>query len=352
MCAKRLIFDNYYMKPVVDFRVDEKFSPALSAFLEQLWVELARTWPGQPFIFLTEEAVGAGQYPPNIVIEAVKKSSFGWLDQKRLLNLLAERQADAYIGFGQAAMNIMLPSGSLFSKKDLQQPSQRIVFSDYGRLQLAPLAGSAPTRFLRPALPGILSPLSWTEAESIRTQYTGGREYFLYYGDIDEEHRLIELLKAFSSFKKRQQSNMQLVIAGYTTAGTDAFDEKLASYKYRADVVVLKDLSYAETLRLAAACYAVVGLSEGNALCPAVLMAVQGGAALIASDTPVNRELAGGAAAWADNARLEETLGQSMMLLYKDEDSKQVLVQKAKELSSAHDHGEMLAALAQMIYPH
>ena len=339
------------MKPVIDFRVEEKFSPALSAFLEQVWVELARAWPGEPFIFLTEEAVAEGQYPPNIVIETVKKSSFGWLDQKRLFNSLAEWQADAYISFGQGILNVAKPAGRVLSKKDLQQPSLRIVFSDYERLQLPPLPGGAPTYFIKPALPGTLSPLSWAEAESVRTKHTGGREYFLYTGDIDEQHRLIELLKAFSRFKKMQQSNMQLVIAGFETDDTDAFEEKLSSYKYRGDVVVLKDAAYEETLRLAAAAYAMVYPSGDAVLPPALLMAVQSGVALIASDTPINRELAGGAAAWVDT-RQEDGLAQSMMLLYKDEDVKLGLVQKAKEQALGFHPAEMLAALAQIIYPH
>ncbi len=314
-------------------------------------MELAKTLPAQSFIFLTEEAVTTGEYPSNIVIKTIKKSSFAWLDQKRLLNALAEWQADSYTGFGQGLMNVMKPAGRLFSKKDLLQPALRIVFSEYHRLQLPPLPGGAPTRFVQPALPGTLSDLPWTEAESVRTRYTGGREYFLYSGDIDEGCRLIELLKAFSLFKKRQQSNMQLVIAGPATDATDAFEEKLSSYKYRADVVLLKDPLYEETVRLAAACYAMIYPPAGNQLPPALLLALQSAVALIAAGTPVNRELAGDAAAWADDSRVEEGLAEAMMLLYKDEDRKGELVQKAKARATVFNHAQMLAALAQIIYP-
>ncbi len=59
------------------------------------------------------------------------------------------------------------------------------------------------------------------------------------------------------------------------------------------------------------------------------------GVALVACDTPVNRELAGEAAAWAEATRPEEELAGAMMLLYKNEDRKQELVQKAKE-QAAH----------------
>jgi glycosyltransferase involved in cell wall biosynthesis len=340
------------MKPVVDFRVEGKFSPTLSALLEQVWVELARARPGESFIFLTEETVAEGLYPPNIIIRTVKKSSFAWLDQRRLLNSLDEWQADTYITFGQGVLNSMKPAARRFSKKDLLQPAQRIVFSEYSRLQLPPLPGGGSTHFVKPALPGILSSLPWAEVESIRTRYTGGREYFLYTGDIDEQHRLIDLLKAFSSFKKRQQSNMQLVIAGFATDDSDTFEEKLSSYKYRADVVVLKEPAYEETLRLAAACYAIVYPFAGDVLPQAVLLAIQTGVALVACDTPVNRELAGEAAAWTDAALPEEDLARAMMLLYKDEERKQELVQKAKEQAAGFSPAGMLDTLAQIIYPH
>jgi len=81
-------------------------------------------------------------------------------------------------------------------------------------------------------------------------------------------------------------------------------------------------------------------------------MAVQSGVASVASDTPVNREVAGGAAAWADNSRLEEGLSQAMMQVYKDEDYKLQLVQAAKDQAGQHDLPGMLASLAAIIYPH
>ena len=334
------------MKTVIDFRVEEKFSPALSAFLEQLSVTLAETMPEQPFIFLTDAPVSEA-YPSNVAIKAVPGSSFGWLDRKRLLTLLEEEQAGRYIRFGPLAIHISRPRGKGFLVRDLRQPLQHIVFSEYDRSRLQPAPGSA-VHCIKPAWPGLPGPLSWPEAESIRTQYSAGKEYFLFTGDIDAPHRLIELLKAFSLFKKRQQSNMQLVIAGYSTAWTDGFEEKLLTYKYRADVIVLKDPEYAEIIRLAAAAYAMVYPANGPMLPLSLLMGVQGGTAVIASDIPINHEWTD-AAEWIDNSRLEEGFAQAMMLLYKDESRKQQLLQKAKQETTSAGGGEMIEAIGRII---
>jgi len=336
------------MKTIIDFRVEEKFSPSVSAFLEQLWIDLAVRQPERPFVFLTEEGA-PGEFPPPIMVRTIKKSSFGWLDRKRLLTVLEEENAALYTSFSGGAVNVFALQGPASYKKDLQQTPLRIVFSGAALLQL-PAQAAGTVQYVQPALPGIIkaASLGWTDTESIRTQHTGGREYFLFTGDIDAPHRLIELLKAFSLFKKRQQSNMQLVIAGAATEWTDFLEEKLATYKYRSDVVLVKDPGWHDTVRFAAAAYAMVYPSVSDALPLAVLLALQAEIPVIASDIPVTRELTA-AAEWADNARLEESFAQGMMRLYKDETHKQQLVQKAKQHPGDFNRERMLESLARIM---
>jgi len=336
------------MKTIIDFRVEEKFSPSVSAFLEQLWMDLASAQPERPFVFLTEEGAPGG-FPPPVTVKTIKKSSFGWLDRKRLLTLLEEENAALYVGFSGGIINVFALQGAASYKKDLQQTPLRIVFSGAELLRL-PAQAAGTVQYIQPALPGVITAaeLTWTDTESIRTQHTGGREYFLFTGDIDAPHQLIELLKAFSLFKKRQQSNMQLVIAGPVTDWTDVFEEKLATYKYRADVVLIKDPNWQETLRLAAAAYAMVYPALSDTLPLAVLLAHQAGTAVIASDIPATRELTT-AAEWADNTRPEESFAQAMMLLYKDENHKQQLLQKAAAQAHRFSREQMLEAIGKIL---
>ncbi len=87
----------------------------------------------------------------------------------------------------------------------------------------------------------------------------------------DEEAGIVNLLKAFSLFKKRQLSNMKLVLAGAVTI------DKLDSYKYRQDVSLCP-----ETRRdQAAGAYAVINLPRRNNLGIAVPNAWKAGVPVI-----------------------------------------------------------------------
>jgi glycosyltransferase involved in cell wall biosynthesis len=72
----------------------------------------------------------------------------------------------------------------------------------------------------------------------VKQQLTEGKEYFLYVGAIHPRKNLINLLKGFSWFKKRYQSNMKLVLVGRMAWKNEMFLKQLESYKYRNDVVV------------------------------------------------------------------------------------------------------------------
>jgi glycosyltransferase involved in cell wall biosynthesis len=337
------------MKIAVDFRVKKNFSPSVKAFLEQLWFDLARLEPGHDFCFLRKEAPADGAHPGKIEDRLIKLTGFGWLGQKRLLKTLTEYRADAYIRFEEDGFSVITPAKKGFVKKDLQDPPVKIVFSQYRHLQLQQAPNTTTVvHSINPVMPDIVSSLSWAEAESIKTQYTGGRDFFFFNGDIDEHCQLMELLKAFSSFKKWQQSNMQLVIAGYPTSWTPLFEEKLSSYKYRHDVVLLKKLLPVETAKLLAASYAALYTAMEKTLPLSFIQAIQCGVAVIACDNPANRQLTG-AACWIGNSHLQEDFAKAMILLYKDESRKIALVQKAKEEAKRFNRGQMLGEVWECI---
>ncbi|MEO7045131.1 MAG: glycosyltransferase, partial [Ferruginibacter sp.] len=100
--------------------------------------------------------------------------------------------------------------------------------------------------------------LKWTEKELVKIEFAKGMEYFVFAGDLDERFDLLTLLKAFSLFKKWQQSNMQLVIVGNKTSVTSPLSEKLASFKYRDDVHLLVNQTTAKVQRIIAGAYAFV----------------------------------------------------------------------------------------------
>ena len=81
---------------------------------------------------------------------------------------------------------------------------------------------------------GVKGPLADAEKEEIKRKYVRGKEYFLaeLADAVDED--VINLLKAFSLFKKRQQSNMQLILTGEINGLAGVIRQRLETYKYRA----------------------------------------------------------------------------------------------------------------------
>lgn len=141
---------------------------------------------------------------------------------------------------------------------------------------------------------------------------------------------------------------MQLVIAGSTASWTEVFEEKLLSYKYKEDIVLLKNTSNTEIAKLVAASYAMVYPVAGPAFPLALLWAIQGNKAMIATDNEMNRQFTN-AAAWVEHNTTAEGFAKAMILLYKDENQQQLLIQQTKEQSKEFDRQQMLAAAWQCI---
>jgi glycosyltransferase involved in cell wall biosynthesis len=157
------------------------------------------------------------------------------------------------------------------------------------------------------------------ERERVKGQIAEGKEYF--FTDINgvAVSAVINLLKAFSLFKKRQLSNMKLVLAG---EGDAAIIEKLDSYKYRQDVCLCPKVAGDQ----AGGAYAVISLPRRDSLGLDVLNAWKAGVPVIASEDreAVLRVPAGDPAALADGLKS----------LYKDEVLRNELIGKAGLLAA------------------
>ena len=172
------------------------------------------------------------------------------------------------------------------------------------------------------------APLLWTEKENIKIKYAGGKEYFSIAGSFQNEN-LINVLKAFSQFKKRQQSNMQLVMAIKNINNNISFTQKLESYKYKADVHIISDFTKDEMIKIIASSYALINkINEGE---PATILlnACKSDIPVIVNDNGVSRETLADSALYAD-INNHEFLSNQLMLLYKDENLRNQLIEKGK----------------------
>ena len=177
---------------------------------------------------------------------------------------------------------------------------------------------AAKTSTLYPAARKGFQPLDWDEKSQVKDSFSDGREYFLFVGGIHPRKNLLNLLKAFSLFKKWQKSNMKLLVAGRMAWQYEDLLEKIKTYKYRDDLVLLGALEEEQLTKITASAYALVYPSFFEGFGMPILEAMQSGVPVIASNTSSMPEVGADAALYAD-PNDPDAIAQQMLLLYKDE---------------------------------
>jgi len=201
--------------------------------------------------------------------------------------------------------------------------------------------------FVLPTVPedaGTKGPLSDAEKEEIKRTFVRGREYFLADLAGAGEKEVMNLLKAFSLFKKRQQSNMQLLLTGGINGSTETIRQRLETYKYREDVHWQEDRSTAEGGRVSRAAYAALLLFDGQTLGAPLLNAWTAGVPVIAADGGLLQEIAGDAALLAD-AGDPASLAAQLMRIYKDENGRMDLIRRGFDRRGAYSRRGSIDAL-------
>lgn len=188
-------------------------------------------------------------------------------------------------------------------------------------------------------------PLEWEEKQAVKDGYADGREYFLFVGGIHPRKNLMTLLKAFSHFKKWQHSNMKLLVAGRMAWQYEDLLEKLKTYKYREDVLLLGYLPETQLQRVTAAAYALVYPSWFEGFGLPILEAMQAGVPVICSNTSSMPEVAGDAAILTDPSNYE-AMGKEMIALYRNESIRNAFVEKGLQRAKAFSWDET----AQSVY--
>jgi glycosyltransferase involved in cell wall biosynthesis len=177
---------------------------------------------------------------------------------------------------------------------------------------------------VHPCVDEIFKLLDWEQQEIIKEKYAEGKDYFL----CSANSNLINLLKAFSFFKKRQKSNMLLLITGETDAN---FKKEFKSYKLRNEVKLVEGLDKAELAKITASAYALVHPVFHNEIALPVLQAMQCGVPVVTSQKEPLTSIFGEAAIYFNPENYED-IAQKMMLVFKDEQKAKQLVKAGNEL--------------------
>ncbi|MEO5563287.1 MAG: glycosyltransferase family 1 protein [Chitinophagaceae bacterium] len=178
----------------------------------------------------------------------------------------------------------------------------------------------------------IFQPVDDNLKEETKKKYTKGKNYFVYAGAIHPRKNLINLLKAFSIFKKRQKSDWKLVLAGRLAWKYDHFMKSLKTYKYRDDVVLTGYIDEKELVNITGSAYAMVYPSLWEGFGVPVLEAMCCHIPVLTSTNSSMQEIGADAALYADPANHQD-IADKMMLLYKDETLRNKLIEAGKQRS-------------------
>ena len=201
---------------------------------------------------------------------------------------------------------------------------------------------------LYPAADPKYQPIDWEPREHLKEKYTQGKEYFLFCGAIHPASNLTNLLKAFSLIKKRQKTNMQLIIASGDASADTAFVESLKLYKYRNEIKLLVNLDEKSLQTITASAYAFINLSPLHTEMAFLLNAMQCNVPVIAGNFNAAIEILEDAALYA-NETLPEDIAEKLILLYKDENRRREFIQKAAHHSKKFTLNNLAIRLWQNI---
>jgi glycosyltransferase involved in cell wall biosynthesis len=172
-------------------------------------------------------------------------------------------------------------------------------------------------------------PLTYEEREAAKAKYAAGCEYFVFAGALHPRKNIVNLLKAFIAFKKRQRTNMKLVIVGRFAWKYEEVAEMRLTMPFKEDVKWVGYMNVDELSNVIGGAWALVYASLFEGFGIPILEAMQCDVPAIVSNTSSMPEVAGDAALLVDPTDPED-IAAKMHLLYKDEALRNDLIAKAR----------------------
>jgi hypothetical protein len=345
------------------------------SFLWPYLGRLAAQNPGDHFIFFTQnESLIAAPFCANctvIKISPVIKNSLllhYWYNYK-LPSLLKKYNATVFISQNSvvslhlAIPQLMMITDNFFLKKSPVKNEYRSYLKRYFSKFIKKAAALCVTKtFIKEQLfeqyphikdktTNLLAGLkeeyrfiNENEKNAILQKNTGGHEFFVAECSALTQPNMMALLKAFSIFKKRLKSGMQLVLLN--EYGENPIKD-FHLYKYRQEVHILPYESDKNAAPILAAAYAGISL-------PTFMITGDWGLHCLKCHVPLITLLKEDAGLLYEDAVLyagtdEKMIAENMMLLYKDEELRNSYIQKGAVLAGRYNGPNNDAGLWQTI---
>jgi glycosyltransferase involved in cell wall biosynthesis len=175
----------------------------------------------------------------------------------------------------------------------------------------------------------IYGPVSSEIITTTRKQYSDGKPYFFYIGSLHPRKNIINLLKAFDEFRKSNNSEAKLLIAGKAYWWNKEMEKEYKNIIHKEDIIFTGRVDTITLKNLLASSFAVtyVSLFEGFGI--PIVEAMYSEVPVITSNTSSMPEVGGNAALYVDPKNYL-SITEAMQKLWVDEKLRNTLVENAR----------------------
>lgn len=170
----------------------------------------------------------------------------------------------------------------------------------------------------------------------VKGKYVEEKEFFLCRMNLARQENIIQVLKAFSLFKKRQKTSMKLILTGEAGTKKKQFESLINTYKYKDEVVVLHELDLREQSQLLRSAYAVLFVEAQKWNVLSELDIISAGVPLLTASSSVLKEISGDAALYFDLTDAKD-IADKLMLIYKDETLRGRVIEEGHKITAQYN---------------
>ena len=312
--------------------VDIRGAEAYQHFIYETFKRITVQHPKHSFLFMFDKPYDPSfVFSENVIPVIVKQQKISLLTDHKISSLLKKHKADILVTAQPVRSKVPqcfiafnnLAAGYVKKAKIIVMDSEYSVKEIIKKFNV----DKEKVEIVYKGVDEKFNPISFDEREKIKEKYSDGNEYFLFSGEINSQIDLLNLLKAFSVFKKMQKSNMQLVISLKKEMEKE-FLEKLRLFKYKNEVKVLENIPREELATITSSAYVFVYPFENEYSFS--LEAIKSNVPVIVFNGGVLPEILSNAALYVNHSDHKD-IADKMMLLFKDEKLRSELIEKGKE---------------------
>ncbi len=335
-------------------------------FMYEVFTRIIKDQPQYNFIIISEKNPEHYKNLSNVTSVVISPQArhplqwFMWYNIK-ITSVLKKYKADIFISYGVGSASAKTPQCIIiphlnfihhpetfkrselfflkkYTAKCLKKAKLIITVSAFCKAEIEKYfkAGDKKIDVVYKGTDEIVSPTFIESAESIKSKYTDGNEFFLYKGEIGLQKNLMNLLRAFSAFKKRQKSSMQLIIVGKPGFKYEKVLESIRLFKFKNEVKIITEINNQELKKIIAAAYAFIYPSAYESFPSEAIEAMKSGVPVIISPTSSMPEICADAALYADPENFK-AIAVQMMLLFKNETTRNELIEKGKQQAEKYN---------------